>query len=166
MGYEAYKLIAKYDNVTKSDMVTALKEAGGYVTEIFGSCVSMEIAGPNGIIEMVLLEPGHVNTRFSPGDKVRVTIRFAKPGNVRVADDVVRLLRRLSERYGTVYIRDAETGREVDLDNTGPFIQAVTYAKYNFQYQFPKHRGILRCRDVFGLCRTLAPAVPDVSSFM
>jgi hypothetical protein len=162
MGYEAYKITAKFENVSKDGMTSALKECGGYVTEIFGNCVTMEISGRNGIIELVLCEPGHVNTRFSPGDKVLLTLRFSKPGNVRVANDVIQLLRRLTARFDTDYIRDTESGREMDLSDTGTFIKAVTYAKYNFEYYFPQYHQPLRCRDTFAYCRTVYPAAASM----
>ena len=147
MGYEA----------SKESMAAALTEAGGKVTEEFCGNLTMEIAGSNGVMELVLHDPSHVNTRFSPGDMVLVTVMFAKPGNVRLANDVIGLLRRLSARFDAVYIRDAVAGEDLDIGNAGAFIKAVTYAKYDFGYYYPVHREVLRSRDVFCSCRNVCP---------
>jgi hypothetical protein len=152
MGYEAYKLTAKYQNLTMADMTDALRDNGARLTERFGGTVTMELVRGRGVIELVLREGGSVNTRFSPGEKVLLSLRFAKVSDVHLANDVIALLKKLAARFDVMYMRDCESGRDIDLDDTAWLHKAVMYAKYDFEYYFPVKRAQARCRDIFCLC--------------
>ncbi|SHI16700.1 hypothetical protein SAMN02745823_02963 [Sporobacter termitidis DSM 10068] len=158
MGYEAYKITAKYQNLSMEDMTGALCHAGAVPVERFGGTVTMEMVNDYGVIELVLREENHVNLRFSPGGRVLLTVRFAKVNDVRISGSVIALLKELAATFDTVYIRDQETNSDIDLCDTAPLLQAVTYAKYNFEYNFPVCRHKVRCRDVFCLCGHDYPA--------
>ncbi len=152
MGYEAYKLTAKYQNLTMADMTDELRGNGAVFRERFGGSVTMEIVKEGGIIELVLREGGSVNTRFSPGEKLLLTIRFAKVSDVCLINDVMTLLKKLAARFEVVYMRDSETGRDIELSDTAWLLKAVMYAKYDFEYYFPVKRSQARCKDIFCLC--------------
>jgi hypothetical protein len=152
MGYEAYKLEAKFQNLKLSDITNALRENGALLIETFGGSVTMEIIKATGVIELVLRESGSVNTRFSPGEKVLLSVRFAKVSDVHLLNDVITLLKKLAAKFDAIYIRDHETGRDIDLNDTAWLSRAVMYAKYDFEYYFPIKGQPARCRDVFGLC--------------
>ncbi|NLT15480.1 MAG: hypothetical protein GXY05_14185 [Clostridiales bacterium] len=152
MGYEAYKLAAKFQNLTMADIVGELRINGAIPVERFGGTVTMEIPKSTGVIELVLREGSSVNTRFSPGEKVLLGVRFAKVSDVRLVNDVITLLKKLAAKFDVMYVRDGETGRNLDLNDTAWLMKAVTYAKYDFEYYFPVKRTPVRCRDVFCLC--------------
>ena len=152
MGYEAYKITAKFQNLSVEDMMSALRDSGALLIEKFGGTVTMEIANSTGVIELVLREESHINLRFSPWQKVLLNVRFAKANDMRLIGDVITLLKKLNAEFDAVYIRDRETNRDIDLNNTGCLIKAVTYAKYDFEYYYPAARHNVRCRDMFCLC--------------
>ena len=152
MGYEAYKLAAKFQNLTMADIIGELRINGAIPVERFGGTVTMEIPKSTGVIELVLREGSSVNTRFSPGEKVLLSVRFAKLSDVRLVNDVITLLKKLAAKYDVMYIRDMESGRDIDLDDTAWLLKAVMYAKYDFEYYFPVRKKPARCRDVFCLC--------------
>jgi len=152
MGYEAYKLTAKFRNLTMADMRDELRAGGAVFVERFGGTDTMEIVKETGVIELVLRESGHVNTRFSPGGKVLLGIRFAKVSDVRLVGDILSLLKKLAAVFDVVYLKDDESGREIDLDDTARLLKSFMYAKYNFEYYFPVKRARVRCRDIFCLC--------------
>jgi hypothetical protein len=152
MGYEAYKLTAKFKNLTIADMTEELKVYGAVLTEKFGGTITMEAMKGSGVIELMLREGGNVNTRFSPGEKVLLTLRFAKTSDVRLINDVISLLKKLAARFDVMYIRDSERNRDIDLNDTAWLMKAYMYAKYDFEYYFPVKRMSVRCRDVFCLC--------------
>lgn len=157
MGYEAYKITAKIQNLSTEDMIAALRENGAMLTEKFGDTVTMEISTIHGVIELVLREVGHVNVRFSPWEKVLLSIRFAKANDARIIDEIIALLKKLSAKFTVLYIRDMETNSDIDLSDTAWLIQAVTYAKYDFEYYFRLHRHNVRCREVFCICGSAYP---------
>lgn len=165
MGYEAYKLTAKFQNLSMDDITEELRANGAALVEKFGDTVTMEIVSGNGIIALVLSDVNHVNTRLSPYNKILLNIRFAKPNNVRITDDVIRLLKKLTARFDVMYIRDNEAKRDVDLNDTASLIKSVTYAKYDFEYYFPKHRELVKCNAVFCNCRNVYPLVKEGAIF-
>lgn len=152
MGYEAYKLTAKFQNLTMADMTDALRVNGAVPVERFGGTVTMEIVKGMGIIELVLREGSNVNTRFSPGNKILLNIRFAKVSDVNLAADVITLLKKLAGKFDVMYMKDQESGRDIDLNDTAWLLKAVMYAKYDFEYYFPIKKKTVRCRDIFCLC--------------
>lgn len=152
MGYEAYKLAAKFQNLTMADIINELRLNGAVPVEKFGGTVTMEIPKNTGVIELVLREGGSVNTRFSPGEKVLLGVRFAKVSDVRLVSDILSLLKKLAAKYDVMYLRDVESGRDIDLDDAAWLLKAVMYAKYDFEYYFPVRKKAARCRDVFCLC--------------
>jgi hypothetical protein len=160
MGYEAYKISAKFRDLTTEDMISALRGQGAVFTERFGGTVTMEIAGEHGFIELVIREDSHVNLRFSPEDKVLLTVRFAKASDVQIVPAVVALLKKLAAAFDAVYIRDCQANRDINPGDTAWLLQAVTFAKYDFEYRYPLRRHHLRCRDVFCLCGTEYPTAP------
>ncbi len=149
MGYEAYKLTAKLQNILMDDITEALNAYGAVLVEKFGDTVTMEMVSVNGVIDLVLSIVNHINERFSPSDKIKLSIRFAKSNNVRIADDVLRLLRKLTAQFDVLYIMDNETKKFIDLNDTAALIKSVTYAKYDFEYYFPKHQQFVKCSVVF-----------------
>lgn len=152
MGYEAYKLTAKFENLSLDDMIAALTENGAALVEKFGGTVTMEKIVAAGIIELVLRENSHVNTRFSPGGKILVSIRFAKVSDTHITGEVMALIKTLTSKFDVIYIMDCETNMALDINNAARLMKAVTYAKYDFEYYFPVRRRHVRCRDVFCLC--------------
>lgn len=152
MGYEAYKITAKFTDVTLEEMIKTLYGCGAVFVERFGGTATMEIADRYGYIDLVLRECCNLNLRFSPCDKVQLILRFAKISDSRIIGSVIALLRKLADRYGTVYIRDQETNRDIDLADTGWLMQAVAYAKYDFEYYYSVPDRKVRCRDVFCRC--------------
>ena len=152
MGYEAYKLTAKFQNLSLAELTEELRANGAVFVERFGGTVTMEMVKEMGVIELVLRESGNVNTRFSPGEKVLVTIRFAKISNVPLVGDIVSLLKKLAARFDVMYIRDHESGRNIDLNDTAWLMKTFMYAKYDFEFYFPIGKKAARCRDVFCMC--------------
>jgi hypothetical protein len=152
MGYEAYKLAAKFQNLTLAAMTEELRANGAVPVERFGSTVTMEILKSAGVIELVLREGCSVNTRFSPGEKIQLCVRFSKLSDMRLVSDVVTLLKKLAAKFDVMYIRDSETGRDIDLNDTAWLMKAVMYAKYDFEYYFPVKQTPVRCRDIFCMC--------------
>jgi hypothetical protein len=157
MGYEAYKLTAKFQALSVNDMTEELIANGAVLVEKFGNTTTMELVTEYGVLDLVLNDVNHVNTRFSPSDKIILNIRFAKSNNVRIASEMIRLLKKLAARFDVVYIRDNEAKKDIDLSVTAGLIQSITYAKYDFEYHFPIHRQQVRCREVFCGCSNAYP---------
>jgi hypothetical protein len=158
MGYEAYKITAKFHNVTLEEMIKTLSDDGAFFIEKFGGTATMEVANSHGYIDLVLRECCNVNVRFSPCDKVQIIFRFAKVNDSQILDSVISLLRGLAARYRVVYIRDQETGKDIDLADTAWLRKAVAYAKYDFEYYYVAPNRNVRCRDVFCHCGSGLPA--------
>jgi len=133
-------------------MIGALRENGAVFVEEFCGTVTMEAPGEYGVLELTLREDNHVNTRFSPEEKLLLSVRFSKVSDTRIAGNVLRLLRDLAGRFDVVYIRDDEAGRELDPTGAAWLQKSVTYARYDFEYHIPVRRHNVRCRDVFCLC--------------
>ena len=143
------KITAKFQGLTPEDMIGALSRLGAVTTEMFGGTSTMELVRPNGILKLVLREDGHVNLRFSPEEKVVMTVLFPKTSRTRIADDVLALLKTLGAEFSVVYVKDQVTGREIDLGDAAWLQQAVAYAKYDFEYYYPPRRLDTRRQSVF-----------------
>jgi hypothetical protein len=149
MGYEAYKITAKFQSLTSEDMIGALSRLGAATVDMFGGTVTMEVARSNGVIKLILREDGHVNLRFSPQEKVVLTLLFPKTSRAQIAGDVIALLRTLAAEFSVLYIRDQETDRDIDPKDAAWLYQAVVYAKYDFEYHFPMRRNDVPSRAAF-----------------
>ena len=136
MGYEAYKITAKFQG-TAEKMIAALTRLGAAAVDSFGGTAAMELTRPNGVLALILREDGHVNLRFSPQERVVLSVLIRKTDRVQITGDVLGLLTALAAEFGVLYIRDSETGRDVDLGEAAWLYQAVAFAKYDFEYHFP-----------------------------
>ena len=148
MGFEAYRIIAKFRSLEIEDMEDELKKNGAITIEKTDNSTAMEIEKPNGIIEILLRLSSHRN-------EVYLSIRFAKPNDIQIVDDIMILLKSIIPKYNLVLLLDAETKEKIDIDNYSSFIKMVKESQDDFKKFFPDIPYPIRCEDVFSEYRKI-----------
>jgi hypothetical protein len=150
LGYEAYRLIVKLQNLSITDMKRELLSHGAKLIEEIGSSITMEIENLNGVIEILL------NTT-NKNNEIGMSIRFAKPNDIGIVNDIMSLLGKLKHKYDLVYVRDTETKKEIDIDDYSLLVETIKNSKSDFEEYFPDIPHPIRCKDVFSTFRKIHP---------
>jgi hypothetical protein len=152
MGYESYKLTAKFQNVTSSELKRELIDLGARFVEAFGNNFTLEIVRESGIIEIVLSDVKHRNLDFSPADRVLMEVLFSKTSEVRLVYHIMSLIQTIAQRHELAYLRDETSKEELDCHHYAMLTGAVLKAKSEFEAIFPKVTQTGRSRDLLYHC--------------
>jgi hypothetical protein len=152
MGYESYKLTAKFQNTTSTELKNELIGLGARQVEEFGNNITLEIERESGIIEIILNDVTHRNLDFSPAEKVRVHILFSKSSEVRLLYQIMSIVHTLAMKHQLVYLRDETANMDVDCDHYGLLTGSVIKAKREFETVYPKQAQSGNSREQFFHC--------------